>query len=221
MVGQPPLTATGSAEIALADKNAWTITFDDGGLSALTEIAGMLERKGWRGWFFIATDFIGQPSFCSRDQIRELHERGHVIGSHSCSHPERFSSCTREQMVDEWTRSSQILSGIIGHPVTTASVPGGFYSRAVAQAASEAGIEVLFNSEPVTATTRVGSTLIVGRYNVYRGMSAEDAASLVSSPVRRLRQAAFWNAKKVAKVLVGPLYKAVRERLLKRAYADS
>jgi len=41
----------------------WTITFDDGGISARTNIADELEHRGWRGWFFIATDFIGNPSF--------------------------------------------------------------------------------------------------------------------------------------------------------------
>jgi hypothetical protein len=52
-------------------------------------------------------------------------------------------------------------------------------------------------------------------------MSAIDAASLVSSPLRRWRQAAFWNLKKVAKVAAGPLYKRIRQRILQRKYADA
>ena len=104
-------------------------------------------------------------------------------------------------------------------PVTTASVPGGFYSREVARAATESGIEVLFNSEPTTNLFEESGGLIVGRYNVYRGMPAADAAALVSSPLRRWRQTAFWNAKKVAKTIAGPAYKALRQRLLRQAYA--
>ena len=218
-VSRSPIAATCADELRRAASCSWLMTFDDGGVSALTDIAEQLERRGWRGWFFIATDFIDTPSFCTRAQLRELHERGHVIGSHSCSHPERISHCSREQLLDEWQRSRAVLSEIIGHPVTTASVPGGFYSREVARAAAASGIEVLFNSEPTTGLFDVDGCLIVGRYNVYRGMPASDAASLVSSPFRRWRQSAFWNAKKVAKTIAGPAYKALRQGLLRRAYS--
>lgn len=217
---QPPLMTTSPDVLSGTDLNAWAMTFDDGGSSAITEIAEQLERRRWRGWFFVATDFIGKPSFCTREQVRELHDRGHIIGSHSSSHPERISRCSWDQLVDEWTRSCSVLAEIIEQPVTTASVPGGFYSRTVARAASHAGIKVLFNSEPTVSLTRVGETLILGRYNIYRGMSDADAASLVNSPLRRLRQAAFWNVKKFAKILVGPLYKIVRQRVLTRKYSD-
>lgn len=218
-VTRPPLVTTSVEELRRAASDSWLITFDDGGVSAITDIAEQLERHGWRGWFFIATDFIDTPSFCTRAQLRELHERGHVIGSHSCSHPERISNCSREQLLNEWSRSRSILAEIIGHPVTTASVPGGFYSREVASAAMASGIEVLFNSEPTTSLFEESGGLIVGRYNVYRGMPATDAAALVSSPLRRWRQSVCWNAKKAAKVIAGPAYKGLRQRLLRRAYA--
>ncbi len=212
------LPRTVPANLASSNRH-WTITFDDGGASAATIIADELERRNWRGWFFIATDFIGAPFFCTRDQLRELHQRGHVIGSHSCSHPERISNCSRTQLLEEWSRSVDVLAGIVGESITTASVPGGFYSGAVARAAAQAGIKLLFNSEPTTGEWEVDGCRILGRYNVYRGMSAADAASLLSSPLRRWRQSAFWSAKKAAKTVAGPLYKAVRQRLLHRACA--
>ena len=198
----------------------WTITFDDGGLSSITEIARQLEQHGWRGWFFIPTNYIGQPAFCSADQIRELHHRGHMIGSHSHTHPERISQCTWEQLIDEWTISCRVLAEIVGQPIETASVPGGFYSRDVARAAARAGIRVLFNSEPTTSVTHVDGMLILGRYNIYQGMSAANAVSLLKSPLRRWRQAVFWNLKKVAKTFAGPAYKAMRHRILARKYAQ-
>ena len=218
-VAGSPLVSTSTDELHRAASDSWLITFDDGGVSAITDIAEQLERRGWRGWFFIATDYINTPSFCTRAQLRELHERGHVIGSHSCSHPERISNCSRKQLLDEWQRSRAVLSEIIGDPVTTASVPGGFFSHEVARAAAASGIEVLFNSEPTTGLFDVDGCLIMGRYNVYRGMPASDAASLVSSSIRRWRQSVFWNAKKVAKTIAGPAYKALRQRLLQRAYS--
>src|SRR5437867_8744422 len=66
------------------------LTFDDGGVSAVSPIADVLEGFGWRGHFFVTTGCIGQPAFLSTEQIRDLRKRGHVIGSHSCSHPTRM-----------------------------------------------------------------------------------------------------------------------------------
>ena len=214
-------SVTGPAQTTAdpASLQAWTITFDDGGVSAITVIADELERRHWRGWFFVATDFIGQPGFCTREQLRELYRRGHVIGSHSCSHPERISGCSWSQLQDEWSRSCAVLAEIIGARITSGSVPGGFYSADVARAAAEAGIKLLFNSEPTTGEFTVDGCRILGRYNIYRGMSAADATALLTSPLRRWRQSAFWNAKKAAKTVAGPLYKALRRRLLNNAYA--
>ncbi|MBS0203902.1 MAG: polysaccharide deacetylase family protein [Planctomycetes bacterium] len=202
----------------LSSGTGWSITFDDGGVSAITTIAAELELRNWRGWFFIATDFIDQPGFCTQAQLRQLHQRGHVIGSHSCSHPERISSCSWSQLVDEWSRSCKLLAEIVEEPIKSGSVPGGFYSPDVARAASEAGIKLLFNSEPTTGEFEVQGCRILGRYNVYRGMSADDASSLLSSPLRRWRQSAFWSAKKAAKTVAGPIYKAVRKHLLSQVY---
>ena len=211
----PPSSLVGLAQSG----GSWTITFDDGGRSNATCIADELERHNWRGWFFIATDFIDQPTFCTRDQLRDLHRRGHVIGSHSCSHPERISRCSPAQLQYEWSHSCEVLGEITGAPITTASVPGGFYSTEVARAAARAGITALFTSEPTVGEFIVDDCRIIGRYNIYRGMHATDAARLLTSPLRRWRQSAFWTAKKAAKIVAGPVYKAVRQRLLSRAYA--
>jgi peptidoglycan/xylan/chitin deacetylase (PgdA/CDA1 family) len=218
VVSQPSISTISKPQLIQSDTSAWTITFDDGGISACTEIADCLEQHGWRGWFFIATDYIGNPTFCTREQILHLHQRGHVIGSHSCSHPERISNCSWSQLQDEWGRSCRELEAIIGQPVTSGSVPGGFYSHDVARAAAQAGIQILFNSEPTTSVHSVEGMSVLGRYNIYRGMSSKDAAMLVQSPFRRWRQAAFWNVKKVAKTFAGPIYKTIRQRILARDF---
>ena len=79
-----------------------------------------------------------------------------MIGSHSHTHPDIYRELEWEQMVVEWRRSCEVLSEIVGEPVHSASVPGGYYSRAVAETAAQAGVTDLFNSEP---TTRVQDTM--------------------------------------------------------------
>ena len=191
------------------------LTFDDGGASALSPIADLLEVRGWRGHFFIATNYIGQPGFLTAAQIRELRGRGHVVGSHSCSHPARMSSCPRRELDREWGESARVLSDILGEGVRVASVPGGFYSREVASAAAGAGTRVLFNSEPVVRVETVDGCLIVGRYSVQPGVSAATAARIaVGAWSPRARQYLYWNAKKVLKRLGGNQWIAFRKAFL-------
>ncbi len=109
------------------------LTFDDGALSSYTIVAGELEKRGWRGHFFVTTDWTGKPGFLDPAQIRELHARGHIIGSHSCSHPARMSKLSWTDLLSEWKDSCAILSDILQEPVLTASVADGYYSRKVGE----------------------------------------------------------------------------------------
>jgi peptidoglycan/xylan/chitin deacetylase (PgdA/CDA1 family) len=203
------------------DDDRLLLTFDDGGASAW-DIAELLEAHGWRGHFFITTNCIGKPTFLTAEQIRALHRRGHLLGSHSHTHPARMSSCSREELQHEWRTSCTTLADLLGEPVTTASVPGGFYSRAVAEAAAHAGIRLLFNSEPTMRWEEVNGCRIAGRYTVYRGMTAEAVAALAAGRrAPQLRQALSWNLKKLAKAVGGRAYLSLRQLLLARAYAPS
>lgn len=194
------------------------LTFDDGGVSAYEAAAGMLEQCGWRGYFFVTTDWIGRPGFLSAEQVRELDRRGHSIGSHSCSHPTRMARLSWEQMLREWKESTARLEAIVGHSVTLASVPGGYYSRRVAEAAAQAGIRTLFTSEPTARVRVVNGCRVLGRYVVQQGMGPAWPAGFAAGKwLPRFRQAALWEAKRVAKALGGTLYLRLRETILRKA----
>ncbi len=215
----PGGTATAADVLAGRDAGRLLLTFDDGGASAFGPIADLLETRGWRGHVFVTTDYLGAPGFLDAAQLRELHRRGHVIGSHSCSHPKRMSACSRAQLRDEWRRSCAVLADVLGEAVTAASVPGGYHSRAVAETAAEAGVRVLFTSEPTTRAHTVGGCLVLGRYTVYRGMAAGSAAALAAGRrLARWRQALWWKVKKVAKAVGGQAYLSLREKVLARRY---
>ena len=193
------------------------LSFDDGGVSAAAYIADLLEEFGWRGHFLVTAGRVATPGFLDAGQMRDLHSRGHVIGSHSYSHPLLMAHCSDEQLREEWHRSGAILSDILGGPVTVASVPGGHYSRAIASAAASAGIKVLFNSEPTTKTQVVDGCLVLGRFCVKRAHSPEWSGRIAAGDIApRLREAAFWNAKKVAKNLLGEVWLQSRRRIIQR-----
>src|SRR5215204_5841151 len=117
-----PTTATGEGA-----RHVVLFTFDDGGVGAHDAAAELLERHGWRGFFFVTTDWIGRRGFLDEQQLRDLDARGHVIGAHSRSHPVRFAYCSRAEMHAEWDDSVRRLADVLGHEVTTASVPGGYF----------------------------------------------------------------------------------------------
>src|SRR4051794_27114292 len=81
------------------------LTFDDGGVSYYTHAADRLEGHGWRGHCFITTDCIGRPGFLTVAQARELDRRGHIIGSHTASHPARISTLPAAAIRAEWRDS--------------------------------------------------------------------------------------------------------------------
>jgi len=217
----PPLFRGSRVDI-LAGLREWGceipifLTFDDGALGAYTCIADELEKRSWRGHFFVVSSWIGRRGFMNHRQIRELRRRGHVIGSHSHSHPERMANLGSKQLSLEWTESCSILSELLGEKVTVASVPNGYYSSAVGAAAASAGVEVLFNSEPASKTRMIDGCLVIGRYSVMAGDPSDLSGSLVSNRLSRSRQRLLWDAKKTVKVLAGPAYLAIRTMWLSR-----
>jgi peptidoglycan/xylan/chitin deacetylase (PgdA/CDA1 family) len=192
------------------------LTFDDGAASSYACVAPELEAFGWPGHFFVTTDWIGARGFLDKRQIRELEQRGHLIGTHSRTHPGRMSELGWDEIVREWTGSCLRLAEILGHPVTVASVPGGYFNRAVARAAAAAGIKALFTSEPTTAAQTIDGCTVLGRYAIRRNTSPRFSAAVVSRDVwPRTQQAATWVLKKAAKKIAGPFYERARGLLLR------
>jgi peptidoglycan/xylan/chitin deacetylase (PgdA/CDA1 family) len=188
------------------------LTFDDGGASAL-QAADELEARGWRGHFFATTGRIGSAGFLDPEAIRELAERGHVVGSHSVSHPRYMGRLSREVIDREWRDSRDTLSDILGDPPATASVPGGFLTRAVIESAAAAGYLVLMTSEPSSRVRRHGDLLVLGRYSIWSTTSASRAAAFVrGSRPARARSWVEWNLKQRAKRLSPRAFEALRRR---------
>jgi peptidoglycan/xylan/chitin deacetylase (PgdA/CDA1 family) len=191
------------------------LTFDDGELGAYRYVADELEQCGWRAHFFITTSWIGRTGFLDPRHIRELRSRGHVIGSHSCSHPARMSHLAWNELRKEWSESCAILSDILGEQVKVASVPDGYYSRSVGQTAAAAGIEVLFTSEATSTSSVLEGCLVLGRYLIQIHTPPEVSGAIAAGRVwPRWRQTVLWNAKKPLKALTGESYSAIRRYLI-------
>lgn len=193
-----------------------SLTFDDGGRSALDVVVPVLAEHGLRGEFYIATGRLGTPGFLDRRGVGELAAAGHVIGSHSHTHPEVMPGLSDEQILTEWRTSIAVLEDATGRPVEHASVPNGFTNRAVVAAAQEAGIRTLYTSTPTRRRRTHGSTDVVGRFAVLAADSPRWVVALASGALLpRLKQQARWNALALSKLLLGARYPAVRSKILR------
>jgi len=190
------------------------LTFDDGGASGVERIAPALEERGWRGHFFVTSNYIGKRGFLSAADLRRLHGSGHIVGSHSVSHPVRMSHCSPALIRAEWQDSCARISDVLGAPVATASVPGGFYSAQVGRLAAESGVRFLFTSEPRVVTSCLGAMQLIGRFSITRRTSDAQLSSLVTAnPTTVLGHRLAWEGKKLLKRAGGNAWIAVRRKL--------
>ena len=174
-VGGPP-SLIRDVNLAIPGRHR-LLTFDDGGQSAVT-VADEIARRGWFGHFFVVTRLIGTRRFLTVAEVRYLRSCGHVIGSHSHTHPDIFREQPRTRMDDEWRVSGDILAQILGEPCVAASVPGGDISPAVLDSAADIGFRYLFTSEPWLTPRRVRNCGILGRYCPTTATPIEHIAAL-------------------------------------------
>ena len=192
----------------------FALTFDDSGKSSL-EIADILEEHAWHGHFFVPTDYIGKRGFLNKGELAELSKRGHVVGSHSCSHPLRMSSLPPDKLFHEWKASKETLSDIINSTVDAASIPGGTYSDEIVRAASRAGIKYLFTSEPNHNPQKLHDTIVFGRYLIKRNTPNSSCASLTKgNKLLVFKSKSHWFAKSLIKSILGKYYIPVRKTIV-------
>jgi peptidoglycan/xylan/chitin deacetylase (PgdA/CDA1 family) len=196
----------------IGDGSQTALTFDDGGASAL-HAAEALERRGWRGHFFITTGQIGMPGFLSAAQVRDLADRGHRIGSHSVTHPTYMGELSGAELADEWRSSRAALSEILGAEPDSAAVPGGFLSPAVIDEAAKAGYGLLATSQPTVKPDTHKGMRVQGRFTIWSTTVPSRAAAYARGD--RLALASLWlawQAKSAPKRVSPKAYEALRRR---------
>jgi peptidoglycan/xylan/chitin deacetylase (PgdA/CDA1 family) len=75
------------------------LTYDDTDLEQFTIAKPEMDKYGFKGVYFIMTISIGRPRYMSKEQIKQLADEGHIIGSHTWDHS-RFDRYKYENTVD-------------------------------------------------------------------------------------------------------------------------
>lgn len=188
-------------------------TFDDGGKSMYDLAAPILEKFGIQGVFCIPTNYIDKSNFLTRQQISDLSRRGHIIASHSDTHPYNMQLLESEQHHSEWSNSIKVLSEIIGSSVRVASIPNGFYSQVDIDDLSSHGVSCVFTSTP-SEKKRDKCTIVIGRYAVTNKTTWKTFTYIIDSPLYRSYLSARQNALDCIKRLLGfKVYSSIKKRL--------
>lgn len=123
-----------------------TITFDDG-FSSNMAAAKILEELHLNATFFVCTahlsnevvtDVYGSQQRLSRENIKELHDRGFEIGSHTVHHFD-MTIVDEETLYSELKKSKDTLESIIGDKIESLSLPYGLWNEKIIETAKEIG----------------------------------------------------------------------------------
>jgi peptidoglycan/xylan/chitin deacetylase (PgdA/CDA1 family) len=112
------------------------LTFDDGPNPAWTpRLLDILAGHNVRATFFMVGKFVkAEP-----DLARRVADAGHLIGNHTWSHPD-LSRTRAADILNELTRTSDILAGITGKPVAYFRPPFGARRPYVLKLARQLGL---------------------------------------------------------------------------------
>ncbi|HKO81200.1 MAG TPA: polysaccharide deacetylase family protein [Chitinophagaceae bacterium] len=104
------------------------ITFDDTRLDQYTAALPELNKYGFKAAFFIMTVSLGKPGYMSKEQVKQLADEGHTIGSHTYDH-KNVKTYTVDDWVEQVQKPSQQLQTITGKPVEYFAYPFGLWNK--------------------------------------------------------------------------------------------
>jgi peptidoglycan/xylan/chitin deacetylase (PgdA/CDA1 family) len=105
------------------------ITYDDTDLEQYTVALPEMEKHGFKGVYFIMTISIGRPRYMSKEQIKDLSDKGHVIASHTWDH-HNVKTYTDADWDVQFLKTREKLETITGKPVRHFAYPFGLWNSA-------------------------------------------------------------------------------------------
>lgn len=122
------------------------ISFDDGNQTDYTIAFPLLEKLGFKGTFFLTSDFVDKPGHLNKSQILKMSQAGMEFGTHGKTH--KFLSTLDENELNlELSESKKMLEQITGKKIEVLSLPGGYHSSEVKRMAQELGYRGICTSK--------------------------------------------------------------------------
>jgi peptidoglycan/xylan/chitin deacetylase (PgdA/CDA1 family) len=119
------------------------LTFDDADLDQYTLAYPEMNKYGFKAVFFVMTVALNKPRYLSKQQVKELSENGHVIGSHTWDHKN-----VKKYQAADWPiqveKPSKLLESITGKPVVYFAYPFGLWNPEAIPFLQERGFRAAF-----------------------------------------------------------------------------
>jgi peptidoglycan/xylan/chitin deacetylase (PgdA/CDA1 family) len=112
--------------IPLPDKPIM-LTFDDTEENQYAIAAPEMKKYDFKAVYFIMTVSLGRPKYMSKDQVKQLSEAGHVIGSHTWDH-HNVKKYKGEDWVTQIEKPTKTLEAITGKKVAHFAYPFGLWN---------------------------------------------------------------------------------------------
>jgi peptidoglycan/xylan/chitin deacetylase (PgdA/CDA1 family) len=119
------------------------LTFDDTDVDQYTVALPEMNKYGFKGVFFIMTVSLGRPNYMTKEQVKDLSDKGHVIGSHTWDH-HNVKKYAGNDWVTQIEKPSKQLETITGKPVKYFAYPFGLWNPAAIPQLKQRGIIAAF-----------------------------------------------------------------------------
>lgn len=145
------------------------LTFDDNDLDQYSVAYPELKKYGFKGVFFIMTVSMNKPRYMSREQIRELSDAGHVIGSHTWDHKN-----VKKYEEGDWAvqieKPSRQLEEITGKKIEYFAYPFGLWKPEVIPGLKQRGMKAAFQladkRDPQDPLHSIRRIIVPGQWSV-------------------------------------------------------
>ncbi len=122
------------------------LTFDDGYSNFYHHAFPILRRYQLPAVLYVITEELGQPDYCTREMVKEMHKKGIEIGAHTLNHF-KLSTLTQEEQWKEIYNSKRLLEELIDDEVTSFCYPYGDYDETTVKLVQKAGFHNAVTTE--------------------------------------------------------------------------
>ena len=123
------------------------ITFDDGYLDNYENAFPIMREYGFSGTIFCIGNKLGERSYLSKDQIREMGREGFEFGSHTLSHRD-LPGLNLTEKRREIGESKSFLENELGERIAFFCYPRGLYDSETVELVKKAGYLAACSNRP-------------------------------------------------------------------------
>jgi peptidoglycan/xylan/chitin deacetylase (PgdA/CDA1 family) len=144
------------------------LTFDDTDLDQYTIAYPEMKKYGFKGVFFIMTVSLGRPHYMSREQVRQLSDEGHTIGSHTWDH-HNVKKYAGNDWITQLDKPTRQLEAITGKTIRYFAYPFGLWNTAAFPELKKRGFVAAFQlnekMDPVDPLYSLRRIIVPGTWN--------------------------------------------------------